>query len=426
MNTQPCRLYLSNDDLDADILRCEAGGWRSHTMSAAELRRRQFPPISYVIPGLIPEGLSIAAGRPKVGKSWLGLDLALAVAGGGECLGGRQPAAGDVLYAALEDNPRRLQRRIDKIISPFAAEWPERLTLTTSWRRLDQGGVDDVGDWADSVAEPRLVILDTLAGVRPVRTTNGYAEDYDALTALHRLANDRGLAILVLHHTRKMDADDPVDTVSGTLGLTGCADTVLVLARSPQGTTLYVRGRDIEEAEHAVTFDKATCHWTILGEASEVRQSETRTAILAVLEVANDPMGPGEIAAATSIKENTVKQRLMRMVADGQAVKVGRGQYAHPRNLEGGRNDRNFVTKDEKALHSQEVRKVTSPQSYDVTKVTAPGSCQLCGEAGELLEVHAGGPPVLLHRACINSWTATPDSTAGQAGGRVESLQLSR
>ena len=96
-----------------------------------------------------------------------------------------------------------------------------------------------------------------LASVKPIRTQQGYTEDYESLAALHRLANEKGVSIILLHHTRKMEAEDPVDTVSGTLGLAGCADSVLVLNRSSQGTTLYVRGRDIEEAEHAVSFDKA-------------------------------------------------------------------------------------------------------------------------------------------------------------------------
>jgi RecA-family ATPase len=76
-----------------------------------------------------------------------------------------------------------------------------------------------------------------------------YEGDFKALTDLHRLANELGIAIIVIHHTRKMEADDPIDTVSGSLGLTGAAHTVLVLARSPKGTTLYVRGRDVEEGE---------------------------------------------------------------------------------------------------------------------------------------------------------------------------------
>lgn len=305
----------------------ETRAWRGNVFTAEDLRRKTFPPVSYIIPGLIPEGLSILAGRPKVGKSWLALDLAIAAAAGRICLGDRKPAVGDVLYAALEDNPRRLQRRIDKLLSPLATEWPKRLTLATSWQRLDKGGVTDIAEWADSVPQPRLVILDTLAGVRPVRTNNGYSEDYETLTELHRLANERGLAVLVLHHTRKMEADDPIDTISGTLGLAGCADTALVIQRTSQGTTLYVRGRDIEEAEHAVTFDKPTCRWTILGAASEVHRSDIRKSILNVLRQQAEPMKPAEVATAMGEDRNVIKQRLYQMYRDGEVEKAGDGLY---------------------------------------------------------------------------------------------------
>jgi hypothetical protein len=128
--------------------------WRDHCITAAKLQRETFPPVSYVIPDLIPEGLSILAGRPKIGKSWLALEVAIAVAAGRICLGDRKASVGDVLYAALEDNPRRLQRRIDKMLSPVSADWPERLSLATEWRRLDKGGVEDVAGWAKSVTKP--------------------------------------------------------------------------------------------------------------------------------------------------------------------------------------------------------------------------------------------------------------------------------
>jgi hypothetical protein len=240
----------------------------------------------------------------------------------------------EMLYAALEDNPRRLQRRIDKLLSPFGAQWPERLTLATSWRRLDQGGVDDIRQWIASAAEPRLVVLDTLAGVRPIRTNNGYTEDYGSLATLHRLANEAGIAIPVLHHTRKMEAEDPIDTVSGTLGLSGCADTILVLNRSSQGTTLYVRGRDIEEAEHAISFDKHSCRWTIIGDASEVHRSNERGRILAALEEATELLTPQGIVASTGMPRNNVDQLLFKMGQDGEVVKVGRGKYRLPGRAE--------------------------------------------------------------------------------------------
>ena len=124
----------------------------------------RYPEPSYVIPGFIPEGLSILGGRPKVGKSWLALELALGVSLVEKVLGNIVPESGDVLYAALEDTFPRLQRRIKKLLWPARPSWPERLALATQWRRLDEGGVEDIADWAQGVDAPRLVILDTLAG----------------------------------------------------------------------------------------------------------------------------------------------------------------------------------------------------------------------------------------------------------------------
>jgi RecA-family ATPase len=306
--------------------------WRERCITAADLQRKTFSPVSYVVPGVIPEGLSILAGKPKIGKSWMALDVCYAVAAGRYCLGDRKPAHGDVLYCALEDNPRRLQQRIDKIAGTFATTWPERLTLTTSWRRLDQGGVEDIREWIEGATAPRLIVLDTLAGVKPIRTTSGYVEDYESLTALHRLANEKAVAVLVLHHQRKMEADDPIDTVSGTLGLAGRADTILVLTRPSNGTTLYVRGRDIQEAEHAVSFDAASCRWTILGEAADVRRSTERSRILDALD--SGEMGVSDIAAAAGMKDGNVRKLLHHMVQDNEVTRLKRGTYARTRAVD--------------------------------------------------------------------------------------------
>jgi hypothetical protein len=240
---------------------------------------------------------------------------------------------GDVLYCAMEDNQRRMQRRMRKLCWPNAEPWPKRLTMAHRWRRLDEGGVDDIAEWARSVECPRLCILDTLAGVRPKRDRREtfYDGDYSALIEAHALANEVAFAILMLTHTRKMDSgEDPLDAISGTLGQVGCADTGLVLVRTTQGSTLYVRGRDIEEKEHAVLFSRDTCRWTILGEAGEVQKSETRKKIMAVLLKATAPMSPKEIALATSIAVNTIYQRLPNMLEAGEVVKVGAGKYADP------------------------------------------------------------------------------------------------
>jgi len=92
-----------------------AHDWRAGSFTADELQDMRFPPPKWVVPGLIPEGVTLFAGKPKVGKSWMALEIAVAIAAGRPCLGNLEPEVGDVLYAALEDNPRRLQRRHDKM-----------------------------------------------------------------------------------------------------------------------------------------------------------------------------------------------------------------------------------------------------------------------------------------------------------------------
>lgn len=288
-----------------------------------------FPEIKFVVPGYITEGVTIFAGKPKLGKSWFCLDVAIAVATGGIALG--SPCdQGDVLYLALEDNPRRLQGRMRRL-SPFV-DWPERLTFATAWKRLHEGGIADIEEWCDGAENPRLVIIDTLKKVRHSRDQNdsGYDDDYKAIEALHAFASARNIAILLVHHTRKMDADDPIDTVSGTLGLTAAADAVLVLNRSSNGVILYGRGRDVEEIETAVEFDKERFRWKVLGAAAEVFRSDERSTILEVLGQSKEPMTPADISAATGFPSLNVRQLLFKMATAGEVEKVGRGCYRHP------------------------------------------------------------------------------------------------
>jgi hypothetical protein len=151
------------------------------------------------------------------------------------------------------------------------------------------------------------------------------------LAELQRLANDRGIGIVVVHHVRKMDADDPLDTVSGTMGLTAAADTVLVLdRRSDTGMTLYGRGRDVEEIEVAICFDKQTCRWSVRGQATDIRRSDERGAILGALEEAGEPMSPSDISLAAGMPNRNVRQLLLKMVKSGEVEKAQRGQYVLP------------------------------------------------------------------------------------------------
>jgi len=312
-----------NDVMSAD------GGMEITT--ARDIQAMDFPPINYIVEPYIVEGLTIFAGKPKIGKSWLSLDIALGVAFGGVAMGSIEVDPGDVLYAALEDNPRRLKRRISQLLMEDV-DWPDNLSFATSARRLDDGGLDDIARWADEAENPRLVIIDTFAKVRPVRSSkdSGYDADYAALTPLQQFAGERGLGVVLVHHLRKMEGDDPLDTVSGSTGLTGAADTVLVLARDSQGVVLHGRGRDIDEIEQAMQFDQTTGRWSILGDAADVRRSDERRAIQKAISAAGEPLSPSEIAAATGMKDANVRVLLHKMAKDGEVTKGGRGRYDNP------------------------------------------------------------------------------------------------
>lgn len=301
--------------------------------TAYDLGRTEFPAIKFIVPGYLPEGATILAGRPKLGKSWLALDLALAVAKGATCLG-VECEQGDVLYLALEDNGRRLQTRMDKLCpGREIVPWPAALGLVTTWKRHDQGGIDHIRTWAASKSAPRLVIVDVLAQFRGGRGNmeTQYEADYAAVKSLQEIAGELQIAILIIHHVKKGVGEvDPFEKVSGTLGLTGAADTTIILDRDQSGCTLYCRGRDIQEYERAVTFDKFDCRWVVQGEASQVRRTDERSTILDILLDADDAMTPSEISDATGVPRNNIKQLLFKMAKMGEVNKVGRGQYIHP------------------------------------------------------------------------------------------------
>jgi hypothetical protein len=306
---------------------------RPNIVSAAALRTKVFEPIRFCVPKYVPPGCGILAGRPKLGKSWLMLDVGLAVASGGSCLNQVIAEKGDVLYLALEDNERRLQSRMTRILG-FAHEWPEGFHYATEWRRAAAGGLDDIRDWIRRSENPRLIVVDVLAMFRSPRggKQTPYDADFEAVHELQKIAGETELAIIIVHHLRKGAADtDPFDKISGTLALSGAADTVLILDRDSNGTTLYGRGRDIEEFETALQFDRGVCRWRVLGEAVEVRRTGQRTAILTALEQSEEAMSPAEIAETAGMARNNVKQLLIKMVRAGQVLKAeGRGRYMHP------------------------------------------------------------------------------------------------
>ncbi len=294
-----------------------------------------FEPIRWVVPAYVPEGLSILAGRQKLGKTWLALDWAIAVATGGAAMGSIFCEVGDVLYIDLENGPRRIQGRINMLF-PGERNRPDlaRLGRANDAPELNKGFLPALEGWRNSVLDPRLIVIDVLQRIKPSGKAgqNAYEADYDAMSNLQRWATEQRVAVVCLHHTRKGGAEDPLEALSGSNGLSACADTTLLLDRTGNGTTLYVRGRDVEEKESALSFLSGM--WSVAGDASKVHRSAERTAILVALAEATEAMSPSDIAAVTGMKNGNVRRILHSMMKAGEVQKSGLGRYRAPAQVE--------------------------------------------------------------------------------------------
>jgi hypothetical protein len=364
--------------------------------SAESLKPMTFAPIQYVVPGIIVEGLTLFAGKPKMGKSWMVLHAGAAVATGAFTLGDLHCIEGDVLYCALEDSERRLQSRLTKLLG-ISRDWPARLFYYCQLPRLGAGGLEAIRAWVQSKSHPRLIIIDTLAMVRPPKKRDDsiYDADYAAVLALRQLANEFGIAIVVVHHLRKADADDAFDTVSGTLGLTGAVDSVLVLKRDAGGNfVLHGRGRDLVEIEKAMTFDADACIWRIEGDAAAVRRSSERNAVLEAIRDAGEPIKPNDIAIAADMKSGNVRRLVGKLLKDGIIKKASYGRYelAEPRSEPSAPVGPNIPRNGFRVLGE------CDPQT----------NCVCCGKGHNVRRIAAIGRPgaksETLHEDCAAAW----------------------
>ena len=232
------------------------------TIDAEELTNTPLPALRYVVDQLLPQGLHILAGAPKIGKSWLALWLCLRVAKGEPVwdFGTRQ---GTVLYLCLEDSYARVQQRLLQ----FSEDAPAELRLTNLSERIGGGLETQLSQFLSEYPGTVLVVIDTLQKVRgSAPESNPYANDYRDISALKALADRHGIAILLIHHLRKMNDDDPLNMISGTTGISGATDSSFVLKPSKRGSdtaTLYCTGRDVEYRELPLRFQKDAHIWDL-------------------------------------------------------------------------------------------------------------------------------------------------------------------
>lgn len=323
---------------------CPDDGLLADMRNGEWLDAQDFPPLEYSIPNVIPEGLGLLVGPPKAGKSWLAAALGLAVAAGGIALGCIPVAKRPVLYLALEDGDRRLQYRFRRIMD--GEPIPEGMwRITKSHTAVAPGMVTEFLTLHDG-SKP-LIIIDTLAKVRPPKGgDDSYQADYRFMSR-YKDSVDRfpGAAILFVHHTRKAESPDFIDSVSGTAGLAGAADFTLVLTRSRQSTdaVLEVTGRDVAEGAYALRAVDGVL-WQLDGDdlveaGRRVGEREAQKKLgdrsLDVVKLVADRAAAGLLTkasdlAAIGVEENQRRVILNRLADGGYLTKTARGTFSTP------------------------------------------------------------------------------------------------
>jgi hypothetical protein len=359
------------------------------------LQNTEMQSLTWVVEGILPEGATVLAAKPKARKSWLALNIALAVAQGGRALGDLEVERGRVLFLDLEGNQRRIKSRVAACIGMLddrgnKVPWPKNFEVFTEWSQ-GETAIAELSAYHENHPDLRLVVIDLLAEIRPPLDPKQQAYDYDRqfLRKLNAWAEERHVAALVIHHVRKAKGDDIFDEISGTLGINGAVSAMLILARDTaekNKVVMHRTGRDMVED------DPITLQWSDnetsgagfgIDRAPGISSlSDTRQKIIGVMS--HLPMTVKEIAQAAGLDANVVRQRLHRMLDQGQVVSPARGKYHLPvptqspslsstlsiphnnRNNDNNRNNRNNRNK-----HTEEVAEFVTTGSVCYGFVTA-------------------------------------------------------
>ena len=249
--------------------------YKLDTVSARELQLKDMPDLFFAVEEIMPQGLSILSAPSKYGKSFLSLDMSCKIATGSEFFGFKTSKSG-VLYLALEDSMRRLKDRLGYILD--GADAPENIYLATAAKAIDCGLNFQINSHMKDHPDTKLVIIDIFERVRSssTRFSSAYAMDYKDMVALKTIADERGICVLVIHHNRKaVDISDVYNSISGTNGLMGAADTIWIMQRDNRDDTqtkLHMIGRDVEA--RCLVLEISGCKWRVVG--TEEEESERK------------------------------------------------------------------------------------------------------------------------------------------------------
>jgi len=297
--------------------------------SAKELVDMEFAPLEWIIPNFLTEGLCVLGGKPKQGKTLLSIGLAFSVTAGEDLNGKSSYDGGEAVYISLEDNYRLFKERIKRMDeSKGLSEASQRgLHVYFEFPRFDEGGLDTLKRIIKNNSDVRLIVIDPLVNFKPIKG-NGYESDYKYLKELKGLADRHGIAILLVHHLKKSRVSDAIDGFSGSVGITGAADNLMLLKKyNADLSELLMIGKNIHSTSYAMKLNDGV-YWDVVGEIEEIQKTEGLQKIYDLFKEHPDVVfTPKEIAGACGLKVGYVKKKLPQFLQRGDIERVEYGQY---------------------------------------------------------------------------------------------------
>ena len=291
-----------------------------------------------IVDGLLNEGMILFGGKPKRGKSWLMLDLALSVGTGSPVWRHFPvPEPQPVLYIGLEDGRDDIRERLFAI-QPGITD-TGKLEFLYHFPRLNEGGLEKLRGYAES-GRYRLIIIDVLARVESADRRGSekrYHDIYDMLTPLQDLRHQHPLCMILVTHLRKSEAQDIFDGLHGSVAYQGVQDALWVLERRLQSNVAVVHTLGKRSHHQALHVSFADGHWEFLGHDEEIKFSQARQDVQDLLDEYERDMTVSEVNRHLSQPRDryrATQQLMYRMLQDGQLVRRGRGRYGRVRRVD--------------------------------------------------------------------------------------------
>jgi hypothetical protein len=299
-----------------ELVRSTNFDWHNFAIEHDNLLSKELAPLDYLVQDLLTTpGTAVLAGKKKLGKSWMVLQLGQSVAAGAPFLG-KETRQGEVIYLALEDGERRLKQRLEMqnttkgLPITYISEWPP-LNTKDGFKPLEE---------IIRTKHPVLVVIDTLASAK-----NRFVDENEAgatgdlFNKLHNLAITENTVIVVVAHHGKASYHDPGFDIRGSSAIPGATDTNLGLYKNTDGTfDLKAEGRDIGEVDLRISFDAdLTWCWQSQGDARDVRRAEAEDKILEAIEVLGGEADASAIANEIDTSRSTISTHLKRMREQG-------------------------------------------------------------------------------------------------------------